>query len=483
MVTPYLSRLRPAEPGRLRPRPRSRFEPAPRLPIDGPALDGLSLSAPPTPALVDDVEAELSPDPADPHRSAQAATASPADRTAQQAVAAAPEPTAPDEQRAPAATEPRLRGPVAAAMPHGDTGPGRGPPGPDLAGDALTVAAPSEQTARPPQAQTPPPTAALANQTTRPPRTQAPPPTATLSEPTTRPSQAQAPSPTAALGNQTTRSARTEAPPPTATLSEPTTRSARSGPAGTPAPPDDRPAPSAWTVAPGPTGLDEGRVPVPSPTSTRPPLRSPTLAAMPAEQASAGNQEGLRGPPAEAIGREHAPALESGAPPAAPRHEHVRPDQAPVLRGRATSAEPLRAEPTPPEPVRNEQLSPAPRRSVNRTSQAGDSGVPGESAQTDRVQAMARWLGDAGDAVARSAVTTGPSIGRQSALAPVPRGLGWPEPAAGRTDVTVTIGRIEVKAPAPDPAPTRPQSSRPRQRVPSLNDYLESRTRARSGLG
>ena len=91
---------------------------------------------------------------------------------------------------------------------------------------------------------------------------------------------------------------------------------------------------------------------------------------------------------------------------------------------------------------------------------------------------MARWLGDA-DAAARAAATTGMPIGPPPALTPVDRVPGWPGPAAMHTDVTVTIGRIEVKAPVADPAPARPQSSGPRRRVPSLSDYLESRTRAR----
>ena len=56
MVTPYLSRLRPAESGpRLHPRPRSRFEPAPTLPIDGLAAStlGLTIPAPPGAAAAD----------------------------------------------------------------------------------------------------------------------------------------------------------------------------------------------------------------------------------------------------------------------------------------------------------------------------------------------------------------------------------------------------------------------------------------------
>ncbi len=65
MVKPYLSRLRPAEPGRLHLRQRSRFEPAPRFPIDGPAI-GPGL--PPTSdAPAADVEIELDRDAPFPH--------------------------------------------------------------------------------------------------------------------------------------------------------------------------------------------------------------------------------------------------------------------------------------------------------------------------------------------------------------------------------------------------------------------------------
>ena len=68
MVTPYLSRLRPAESApRLRPRPRSRFEPAPAFPIDGPAGASLGLSPPSPQAEPAEVEAESEPDPTDQH--------------------------------------------------------------------------------------------------------------------------------------------------------------------------------------------------------------------------------------------------------------------------------------------------------------------------------------------------------------------------------------------------------------------------------
>ena len=60
MLKPYLSRLRPAEPGRLHPRRRSRFEPAPGFPIDGPAIGPGSPPMPDAPAA--DVEIELGRD-------------------------------------------------------------------------------------------------------------------------------------------------------------------------------------------------------------------------------------------------------------------------------------------------------------------------------------------------------------------------------------------------------------------------------------
>jgi hypothetical protein len=342
MVKPYLSRLRPAEPGRLRPRPHSRFEPPPRLPIDSPDIGSLGLDMPPTsPPEAADVEVERSPDPPDPHLTAQTATAvAPGDQTALQARAAAPGPTPPDDERAPARTHaarPVLHSPAPAAMPAGDTG--RDPPDLDIAGPAVTAAALADQTGR-----------------------------------------------------------------------------------------------HVRTGAPGPAALDDERAPARTHAAAKSTLRSPAQATTPAELGSAGNAEGVRASSVEAVGREHTPAQGSGAP-------HRRADR------------------------------------TSRAADAGGSGVQGDSAQMNRVQAMARWLGHAGGAAA-----TGPAISRQPTPAPADWGPNWPSPAAGHADVTVTIGRIEVKAPAPDPAPLRPRSSGPRQRVPSLSDYLESRTRARGGL-
>ena len=107
---------------------------------------------------------------------------------------------------------------------------------------------------------------------------------------------------------------------------------------------------------------------------------------------------------------------------------------------------------------------------------------PGQAADgpAERVQTMARWLRDADVAATRAEGPPGPSIRPQPARPG--RVAGWPDQAV-QPDVTVTIGRIEVTAPAPEPAPARPRPGEPRRRVPSLDDYLESRARARGRPG
>jgi hypothetical protein len=66
---------------------------------------------------------------------------------------------------------------------------------------------------------------------------------------------------------------------------------------------------------------------------------------------------------------------------------------------------------------------------------------------------------------------------------PAPRPVPLPAPRAAepRTEVTVTIGRIEVRAPAAEAAPAPPGRSGPRRRPPSLDDYLRARARGRAG--
>ena len=383
MVKPYLSRLRPAEPGpRVRPRPRSRFEPVPMLPIDGPAIGSDRPGVPPgLPAEATDVEIELGPDPPDPYVTAQAATAAaPGGQAVPQTRAAVPGPAAPDEGHPPtrAAAGPPPRSPAPATTPSGATGLGPDPQDPDLTAPAVAAATPADPAVPPAGAASPEP-------------------------------------------------ARTR----------------------TAAAPPRSPAPAARHA-------DVSRQPT-----------------------SGGNEADSRMLPAEGTGREHAPAPGSAIPGATSRP--VPPVQAPIPGGRGTSGELVRMDAAPPGSAPGERLSAAPRRRADQTSHAADAGSGGVregSAQTDRVQAMARSLGDAG-AAARAAATTGPSISLPPALTPMDRGPGWPGPAPMHTDVTVTIGRIEVRAPVADPAPARPQPGGPRQRVPSLSDYLESRTRAR----
>ena len=94
---------------------------------------------------------------------------------------------------------------------------------------------------------------------------------------------------------------------------------------------------------------------------------------------------------------------------------------------------------------------------------------------------MARWLRDADDAASRSEAMATPSIG--SRPAPPGRVPNWPGSAAD-TEVTVTIGRIEVKAPAADPGADRGRRRADHGTVPQpsrLEDYLRARAAGRVG--
>jgi len=364
MVTPYLSRLRPAEPGsRLRPRPRSRFEPVPVLPIDGPAAGSLGLSVPSAgDTEAADVEIELDQDPPDPRLSGPAVAAAAAAgeglrpaRTAGQA----PQHGDRAPARAGTATGPSLRDPVPTVPGAGDIRLDRDPPDPRLTGPAAATAAPGDMGLRP-----------------------------VRTAPSVQDKQPEEQTP------------------------------ARAGTATGPAPADFRPT------------------------------------------------------PAEAASHAYVPVLPSAAHRSAPQRPAAPLDRALDPDGRASSGRRTGAEPAPPEAAPTARSSAAPNRHVD---QASHSAVN----PADRVQAMARWLRDADDSAA-SGQATMPSAGpRPGAPGRVP---GWPG-AAVDTEVTVTIGRIEVKAATADPVPMRPPSSGPRNRVPSLGDYLESRTRVRGRLG
>jgi hypothetical protein len=223
--------------------------------------------------------------------------------------------------------------------------------------------------------------------------------------------------------------------------------------------------------APGDRGLTPGRAEVPEragPDAERaraadvtapagrvpaPPPPAPPVAGL-ARAAAAGAEHGhgggdardFRPPPAVFTGRGHDQAPSGGT-----RRGSL--DQ-PLLR--ADGSEAVSATP------QDAALGPrVPGWPANRTS--GPAQDPAE-----RVQAMARWLRDADPAAARP-----PAAPAQGPLGGVRPG---PDPAP---EVTVTIGRIEVKAPAAAPAPAAASAGGTRRRVPSLDDYLESRTRAR----
>jgi hypothetical protein len=263
--------------------------------------------------------------------------------------------------------------------------------------------------------------------------------------------------------------------------------------------------PPVRTAAPGPTAREQERTPAPAADGPWP-ERTPDPATAPAgghgRAASAGDEEGSWPAAAAAAGREHVLAPWTAVRRAGPQARHAPPDQAPVPGDRADpgdragpgnrpgAASPERPSPERPSPERPSPERPpvehpplAPRRPADRRSQQADApaGDAADDVPAVRVQAMARWLRDAGAAAPHAEATTRPSSSPQP---PPPPGRvpGWPRPAA-QPDVTVTIGRIEVKAPAPEPAPMPPGPNRQRRQAPSLEDYLESRARVRGRPG
>jgi hypothetical protein len=134
----------------------------------------------------------------------------------------------------------------------------------------------------------------------------------------------------------------------------------------------------------------------------------------------------------------------------------------------------------PPPPLPPPSLAGRPPRRVDQTRHADQVDQADQLALTpaDRILAMARLLRDTDTAPSRAGLA-GPSADPRQALA----GRVLDQPAPAPPDVTVTIGRIEVKMPAPEPAPGRREPGGPGRRVPSLEDYLASRTRARGRPG
>jgi hypothetical protein len=177
-----------------------------------------------------------------------------------------------------------------------------------------------------------------------------------------------------------------------------------------------------------------------------------------------------------------APAPPSATARAAVEPEHTPRNPALVPGGRVDPAGRPGAPPAPsPPPLRPpSSLAERPRhadqtRHADRADPAGQLGL----SPADRIQAMARWLRDADTAPSRAGQAGPPADRRQALAGPHPD-----QPAAAAPpDVTVTIGRIEVKMPGPEPAPARREPGGPGRRVPSLDDYLTSRTRARGRPG
>jgi hypothetical protein len=160
------------------------------------------------------------------------------------------------------------------------------------------------------------------------------------------------------------------------------------------------------------------------------------------------------------------------------------PEPGPAVQDRALARSAWRpggppASPAPPPPVPS-PAGQAPREARYTDQLAG--------AAAERVQAIARQLGDADTALRREGPAAPPPGPRQALpRQALPRqalpGRAPGQPAPPPPDVTVTIGRIEVKMPAAEPAPARREPSGAGRRVPSLEDYLASRARARGRPG
>jgi len=357
-VTPYLSRLRPADRGpRLHPRPRSSLEPAPVLPIDRPPIARPSPGVPPAPDVAG-VEVELEQATAYPHPAGSALAAT---------TAGEPEPQ-----------------PVRAAAPGLDPRDEEHPPG----RAATTAEAPMQ---RPGSAGVPPRNSEQAE-----PQSSHENFSPTLGE--------------GAAGGK-------HAPTPPGAMSHPVPK--RSGLLNPPPDSGDTASPRAE-----PAPAQQAAVQAPPPASRQ--VLPPALQQVPL------------------------PAPVHGPPPAPHRHVDRSSPQ-------AQAAQLLARAPAETEPLAESKPQP-------------EAELP-----ADRVVAMARWLRHADADSARPEGTNMASAG--PALAPPPVRVS-PQPAV-HTEVTVTIGRIEVKAPAADPVPGQSQSSGPRRRPASLDDYLAARVRAR----
>lgn len=155
------------------------------------------------------------------------------------------------------------------------------------------------------------------------------------------------------------------------------------------------------------------------------------------------------------------PPSEPGqGPPPAPRRQVDRPSP-----------------PGPPAPLPTSAPAETQPRATINSQPAGK--LPADELPADHIQAVARSLRYANTHSARPEATKAAST--DPALPPPPPPA--PSRLATHTDVSVTIGRIEVTAPAADPVPAQPRSSAPRRRPPTLAEYLEVRTRARGHAG
>jgi hypothetical protein len=106
---------------------------------------------------------------------------------------------------------------------------------------------------------------------------------------------------------------------------------------------------------------------------------------------------------------------------------------------------------------------------------------PTSTVAAQRIQAIVQRLHEADAGASPREGRAKPPRNTQPAAAPPP--VRVPSEPSTRTELTVTIGRIEVKASTPDSAPPRAPAEGPRRQPPSLDEYLAIRARARGRAG
>jgi hypothetical protein len=264
---------------------------------------------------------------------------------------------------------------------------------------------------------------------------------------------------------------------------------------------------AALPVPTAPAGLaasDAERPAKPAATAAESPIDNspPSSSSRPTEPHSDGDESPW--PPGK-VGRAPAPWSVTRQPSPAPAHVSADEPRRPT-DGSTPHVEPVPPESpslTPPSPTPQQAAPPvpatdpaagppAPKRKSDRPVQQtevpaprpediGPAAVyPTSSVAARRIQAIAQRLHEADTGASPTEGRAKPPPHTQSAAAPP---VLLPSQPSAHRELTVTIGRIEVKASTPDPTPQQAPSGRTRRQPPSLDDYLAGRAGARGRTG